>query len=181
MALSAISAKIVQLEIEWLLGQANFMSDNDQDIHPGASVAPGYLANHAARVFNRLIDDALRPYGMSLALIGPIMLISWKGPMLQRDLVQASAIKQPAMVALLDKLEAMRLIERRPMPDDRRAAMVHLTAAGLDIAARGGRALVETNTFGLRDFTAGEAKSITVLLQRFIDNLNGDTGTKHQE
>ncbi len=32
-----------------------------------------------------------------LALIGPIMLLSWKGPMLQRDLVIAWAVKQPAM------------------------------------------------------------------------------------
>ena len=164
-----------------MIGQAGRMSDRDEDIHPGAAVAPGYLANHAARVFNRLIDDALRPHGMSLALIGPIMLLSWKGPMLQRDLVQASAIKQPAMVALLDKLEAMQLIERRPLPGDRRAAMVHLTAAGVDIAAQGGRALVETNARGVQDFTAEEAKAMTVLLQRFIDNLDDHTGTKHHD
>ncbi|MGF9566618.1 hypothetical protein AAIH70_24205 [Neorhizobium sp. BT27B] len=83
------------------------MPEQDDHIHPDAAVAPGYLANHAARVFNRLVDAALRPYGLSLSLIGPIMLLSWKGPMLQRDLVRSSAIKQPAMVALLDKLEAI--------------------------------------------------------------------------
>lgn len=49
-----------------------------------------------------------------LALIGPIMLLSWKGPMLQRDLVIASAVKQPAIVALLDKLEGLKLIKRTP-------------------------------------------------------------------
>lgn len=75
------------------------MLDQNELIHPQAAVAPGYLANHAARVFNRLVDAQLRPHGVSLALIGPIMLLSWKGPMLQRDLVIASAVKQPAMDA----------------------------------------------------------------------------------
>ncbi|MBB4132647.1 hypothetical protein GGR62_003472 [Xanthomonas campestris] len=49
-------------------------------------MAPGYLANHATRVFNRLVDAQLPPHGVSLTLIGPIMLLSWKGPMLQRHL-----------------------------------------------------------------------------------------------
>ncbi|WP_347302057.1 hypothetical protein V5740_08470 [Croceibacterium sp. TMG7-5b_MA50] len=52
------------------------MAAPDELIHPEAAVAPGYLANHAARVFNRLVDAALRPHGMSLALIGPVMLLS---------------------------------------------------------------------------------------------------------
>ncbi len=100
------------------------MLDQNELIHPQAAVAPGYLANHATRVLNRLVDAELRPHGVSLALIGPIMLLSWKGPMLQRDLVIASAVKQPAMVALLDKLEGLLLIKRTPSPQDRRAALV---------------------------------------------------------
>lgn len=73
-------------------------------VHPEAAVAPGHLANHAARVFNRLVDGRLREHGLTLSLIGPLLLLSWKGSMLQRDLVRHSAVKQPAMVALLDKL-----------------------------------------------------------------------------
>lgn len=44
-------------------------------MHPAAAVAPGFLANHAARVFNRLVDRALRHHGLSLSLVGPIMLL----------------------------------------------------------------------------------------------------------
>lgn len=118
------------------------MSERDDHIHPEAAVAPGYLANHAARVFNRVVDTALRPHGLSLSLIGPIMLLSWKGPMLQRDLVRSSAVKQPAMVALLDRLEAMELIDRIPSSADRRAAAVDLTNLGVDAAAIGRDALL---------------------------------------
>jgi DNA-binding MarR family transcriptional regulator len=147
------------------------MPEQDDHIHPEAAVAPGYLANHAARVFNRLVDTALRPYGLSLALIGPIMLLSWKGPMLQRDLVRSSAVKQPAMVALLDKLEAMALIRRSPSSTDRRAAMVELTSEGQEAALHGRDALLAANAKGLEGFSSDEATSIVQLFQRLIDNF----------
>ncbi len=147
------------------------MSDQDDHIHPEAAVAPGYLANHAARVFNREVDSLLRPYGLSLPLIGPIMLLSWKGPMLQRDLVRSSAIKQPAMVALLDKLEAMVLISRTPTQTDRRASMVELTARGVEAAAIGRDALLAANAKGIDGFSAEEAALVVKLFQRLIDNL----------
>lgn len=153
------------------------MPDNDDHIHPEAAVAPGYLANHAARVFNRLVDTALRPHGLSLSLIGPVMLLSWKGPMLQRDLVRSSAVKQPAMVALLDKLEAMMLISRTPSATDRRAAMVELTEKGLEAAAFGRQALLAANAQGLEGFSPAEAKLIVHLFQRLIDNLERQDGT----
>ncbi|KGR38149.1 hypothetical protein XvhCFBP2543_09440 [Xanthomonas vasicola] len=41
------------------------MLDQNELIHPHAAVAPGYLANHAARVFSRLFDAELRPRGVS--------------------------------------------------------------------------------------------------------------------
>ncbi|RYF12121.1 MAG: MarR family transcriptional regulator [Oxalobacteraceae bacterium] len=153
------------------------MSHDRDHIHPQAAVAPGYLANHAARVFNRLVDATLRPHGLSLALIGPIMLLSWKGPMLQRDLVRSSAVKQPAMVALLDKLETMRLIARSTSSTDRRAAMVSLTDEGREAADIGGDALVAANGQGLAGFSATEGNALVQLLQRLIDNLEADHGT----
>jgi MarR family transcriptional regulator for hemolysin len=146
-------------------------------IHPEAVIAPGYLANHAARIFNRQVDAALRPHGLSLALIGPILLLSWKGPMLQRDLVQDSAVKQPAMVALLAKLEAMNLIERLPTPSDRRAAMVSLTDHGHAMAETGGRILRETNVRGTEGMSTDEARLMVSLLQRLIANLEDTAGT----
>lgn len=69
--------------------------------------------------------------------------------MLQRDFVIASAVKQPAMVALLDKPEGLNLIKRTPTPQDRRAALVALTARGRKIAELGGRALLGMNAVAL--------------------------------
>jgi len=35
--------------------------------------APGVLTNHAAKVFNRHIDTMLRPYGLPMAHLTPLM------------------------------------------------------------------------------------------------------------
>lgn len=142
------------------------------DIHPQAVVAPGYLANHAARVFNRLVDARLRDHGLTLALIAPLLYLSWKGAMLQRDLVRGVAVKQPAMVALLDKLEGMALVQREVVQTDKRSAMVRLTAAGEAAAAVGRRVLVEVNEVGVAGFTQAEAVQCVSLLTRLIDNLD---------
>lgn len=149
--------------------------DGDEPIHPEAAVAPGFLANHAARIFNRAIDAALREHGLSLSLLGPLLLLSWKGPTRQRDLVAASAVKQPAMVALLDKLERMELVTRAPAADDRRATIVSLTSTGARLADIGGDALRRENARALAAFSARDGAMLVALLQRFIHALDAGT------
>ncbi len=148
-----------------------------QAIHPEAAVAPGYLANHAARVFNRLVDGRLREHGLTLSLIGPLLLLSWKGPMLQRDLVRHSAVKQPAMVALLNKLEAAGMITRLASAADKRVATVDLTDRGRDAAALGRAALLEMNSKAVSGFAAKETALVVDLLGRVIANLEDPPGT----
>lgn len=146
-------------------------TNDGESVHPEAAVAPGYLANHTARVFNRSVDAALREHGLSLGLLAPVLLLSWKGPMRQRDLVAASAVKQPAMVALLGKLEKMGLVARTPAPGDGRAAIVTLTQAGARMAEIGGDLLRRENARGLAGFSAEESSMLVTLLDRFIAGL----------
>lgn len=145
----------------------------DDTIHPEAATAPGYLANHAARVFNRNVDARLREHGLSLSLIGPVLLLAWQGPMRQRDLVAHSAVQQPAMVALLGKLERQGLLTRAAHPDDRRAALIALTEEGQRLAAIGGEVLRAENARGGAALSAAEQATLVTLLQRFIDGLQG--------
>lgn len=155
--------------------ESELVTANDGEIHPEAAVAPGYLANHAAKAFNRTVDAELRPLGITLALVGPVMLLSCRGPMLQRDIVRHSAVKQPAMVALLDKLEAQGLITRARVPGDGRAFMVHLTPEGQILAERSRDVLLTVNSAGMRGFTPADATLLVTLLQRFIKNIEPES------
>lgn len=157
------------------------MGAHDIEVHPEAALAPGFLTTHAAQTFNRLADEALRADGISLALLAPLMLIHWKGPMLQRDIVLHSAVRQPALVAVLDKLEHFGLIQRGAVAADRRAAMIELTANGRAAALRGGDILRSLNHLGLAGFSTEETAQLVALLQRFGDNLTKASGTKYQK
>lgn len=157
------------------------MDAHDTEVHPEAAVAPGFLATHAAQAFNRRADEALRAQGLSLALIAPLLLLHWKGPMLQRDIVRHSAVKQPAMVAMLGKLEDLALIQRAEIAADRRAALIQLTATGKDAALRGGEVLRTLNQAGLDGFSAEEITLLVRLLQRFSDNFANASGTIYQK
>lgn len=136
--------------------------------------APGLLTNHAARVFNRRVDTLLRPLGIALAHLSPLMLLHRDGPMLQRDLVRGLGIGQPGMVHVLTRLEDGGFISRRPAEKDRRATLIELTDKGREAVAAASPFLVEANEHALSGFAAEESRMLTVLLQRLIANLETD-------
>ncbi|RYZ77887.1 MAG: MarR family transcriptional regulator [Proteobacteria bacterium] len=147
------------------------MDIKDKKIAPEAWNAPGYLASHAARVFHRLVDAELKLHGVSLALISPLMLLTRRGALLQRDIVRESSVAQPAMVALLSKLEAEGFVKRTTDPKDKRAALVALTRKGEKIADLSKTVLLEMNAKGQQGFTSQESTLLTHLLQRLIENF----------
>jgi MarR family transcriptional regulator for hemolysin len=156
------------------------MTQDGEDVYVEALDMPGYLAHHATRVFNRRVDAALKPHGVSIALLGPLLLLSRRGTLLQRDLVRGLGVGQPAMVPILAKLEAAGLVERSSDAADRRAAPIRLTAAGQDVVVIGKQVLIDANKQGLHDFSGEDATRLVRLLQRLIANLEAPLETKHQ-
>ena len=65
-----------------------------------------------------------------------LVVISEIGPLSQQELVERSTLDRTSMVALIDHLEGLRLVERRRNPADRRSNAVHITSAGLDMLDR---------------------------------------------
>jgi DNA-binding MarR family transcriptional regulator len=73
-------------------------------------------------------------HGAVFALLGP------DGSRL-RDLADAAQVSPQAMGELVDELEKLGYVVRRPDPSDRRAKLITLTAEGRECAAAGGRAI----------------------------------------
>ena len=136
--------------------------------------APGLLTNHAARVFNRRMDSLLRPLGIALAHLTPLMLLQRDGPMLQRDLVRGSGIGQPGMVHAIARLEQGGFISRRAAERDRRATIIELTDKGRQTIALASPFLVQVNEHALSGFTPEESRTLTTLLGRLIANLEAN-------
>jgi len=55
------------------------------------------------------------------------------------DLASEVVLTKSGLTALVDRMEAAELIERRPDPEDRRATRIHLTSAGKDKLAAASR------------------------------------------
>ena len=97
----------------------------------------GYRLGVLARRWRAQVDAQLEIYGLSQATWRPLLyLVSFEGVPRQRDLAHALQIGCPALVRVLDNLEAKQLIERIDVDDDRRAKQVKLTAEGRRIAKR---------------------------------------------
>jgi MarR family transcriptional regulator for hemolysin len=89
-----------------------------------------------ARVYRREVDRSAREHGLSDARAMPVLQIARAGGgMRQGVLAEELGMEGPSLVRLLDQICAAGLVERRDDPSDRRAKTLHVTPAGLDLAA----------------------------------------------
>ena len=96
-----------------------------------AELSMGYMMNWGARVFRRLADRRLKPLGFSSGHLPVLNALLKREPLSQKALIEVSGMEQPSMAATLGRMERDHLIERRPDPNDGRAALYSLTPATL--------------------------------------------------
>jgi DNA-binding MarR family transcriptional regulator len=84
-------------------------------------------------------------------------------PMTLAQLAEAHGVDRPYATIIVDKLERLGFVERRPHPSDRRSKVVSLTPAGWDAAATAERILGEPPP-ALRALSAGQLTQLTGLL-----------------
>jgi DNA-binding MarR family transcriptional regulator len=86
------------------------------------------------------------------------------------ELAAAAGSRPTTMTSVLDRLEARRLIRRRPHPADRRALRIELTADGRRAATAVRNAFIRVETRAL----AGLPVASVVGLRRALSALAGD-------
>jgi DNA-binding MarR family transcriptional regulator len=70
------------------------------------------------------------------------------------------------MVALVDRLEEARLMERRPDPEDRRVRGLHLTKKGHGVLERAGKIAIDYETRLCAGINRDEREQLIDLLQK---------------
>jgi MarR family transcriptional regulator for hemolysin len=87
-----------------------------------------------ARGWRSLADRTLAEIGISNSAGWCLLHLDRLGPEARQiDLAEALEITQPSLVRTLHQLEAARLVERSPHPDDRRSNRLALTPAGQEL------------------------------------------------
>jgi MarR family transcriptional regulator for hemolysin len=90
----------------------------------------GALISQTARIWRRVVDRRLNPYGLTEANWLPLLRVA-RAPaaMRQKDLAASLSLDNSSVVRLLDALEEAGFVERRE-DSDRRAKAIVLTASG---------------------------------------------------
>ncbi len=113
----------------------------------------------------RQLEDVLAPHGLVLSQFEAMTKIDANPGLIQQELVPHLLVTKGNVGALLDRLESMGLVERRPDPLDRRANRLHLTTTGGTLVCRirtEHRAFIDSS---FKDLDDGRCRQLQSLLK----------------
>ncbi|HEU4458042.1 MAG TPA: MarR family transcriptional regulator [Methylibium sp.] len=127
----------------------------------GYQIAQAKIATDA--VFDRSVGTPheLRPVEYTM-----LALIAANAGASPSRIATALALNKPNVTLWLGRLEARRLIERRPSAQDGRSIELTVTAAGARLAAEGTAALVEAERLAFDRLSAAERAMLAELLHK---------------
>jgi DNA-binding MarR family transcriptional regulator len=128
--------------------------------------ATGFLLSWMGRKTASGFAAALQPLGLRPPQFGILRLIDTHPGIAQQELVSGTLIDPSSMVAVIDELEELGLVERRKHPEDRRKHAVHLTAKGKRTLGRAERVASDFADDLLAPLDADEQEKLRVLLRK---------------
>lgn len=87
-------------------------------------------------LFERDLRREFEGTGLTMARTRLLWVLRRLGPSTQRALATALEVSPRNVTLLVDTLEGLELVARRPHPSDRRAVLVALTGRGRDVMSR---------------------------------------------
>jgi len=133
-----------------------------------------FRLSRLSRRWRQVLDLEVQSSGLTEATWRPLLHLYLMGDgTRQKGLAASVGIEGPSMVRLLDKLIAKGLVQRAEDAADRRAKLLGLTPAGLEVFARVQERLRALETEVLSRFTESEAAGLAELLARLESSVSG--------
>jgi DNA-binding MarR family transcriptional regulator len=133
--------------------------------------AVGFLVSQTGTATSRRFKEALEDLELEPRQFALMRAIDAAQSPTQQFLSDVLQIPASSMVALLDHLEAMSLVARRPHPTDRRARVVVLTEAARAVLVRATEVAIATEQAICRGLSEQEREALIELLLRVAANL----------
>jgi DNA-binding MarR family transcriptional regulator len=112
------------------------MGDSHGLDHSRLTTLVGYAASRAAIELRKDFARHLGPLGLKVVDYSILMLVASNSEVNQKQLGEALDISAPNMAITLDRLVESGWVERVRSTQDRRAMLIHLTAAGRALVKR---------------------------------------------
>lgn len=124
----------------------------------------------AARKVRNYFDMKLSARGLTLARARALRCLARPRPWTQTELAEELEIERPTAVRLLDGLQKAGLIERIPVPNDRRANHIELTDRAEPLLRILDEVVLSGGEVLLKDIDPDELKTTLKVLSAIADN-----------
>lgn len=126
----------------------------------------GFHVRMAQAAINRDFTARMKPVGLSQTQYAVLALVRANPGISQIDVARALGSDRATMMALVNRLELRRLIERCPSATDRRKQELRVTEEGHGILARAAKIIARHERATFSGLSAEEILSLADLLKR---------------
>ncbi len=135
----------------------------------------GYLISRIKQTGTRLFDQMLAQSGIAAfnGAQGRILYVLWqKDGIPISSLAVQTSLANTTLTSMLDRMEALGLVLRKPDPADRRSRLIFLTGKARELRGDYDRISQQMNELYYLGFTEAEILQLEEYLQRILENLN---------
>jgi DNA-binding MarR family transcriptional regulator len=131
----------------------------------------GYQIALLNRLYDRRLQEALGNLGVAPGQFAPLVMLFEQDGLTQAELCRRINVEQPTMANTLDRMERDGLIVRKPDPEDRRRATVHLTERAADMRNAVMDRARQVAGQAVHRFAIAEQEQLFSMLARIAENL----------
>ena len=134
----------------------------------------GFLISRIKQVGTRLFDRMLANSGIDSfnGAQGRILYVLWQNDEISISSLSAqTSLANTTLTAMLDRMESLGLVVRKPDPKDRRNRLIALTEKAKSLQDDYDRISKQMNELYYTDFTESEIVQFESYLQRVLNNL----------
>ena len=134
----------------------------------------GFLMAKIHQLAGRVFSRKLKEYGINEInpSQGRILFVLWRQNNIPiNELAKATSLGKSTLTSMLDRLEAMGYVERKPSKEDRRKIIIARTEKDKTFQKQYVKLSQEMNRLFFQGFTEDEIDLFEIHLQRIFDNM----------
>lgn len=147
-------------------------NDNEFQIsEEDLKIRAGFLIHDAARLRRIVIDEVFKPLRVTRSQAWALAYLSRRDGLTQSDLADDMNLGKVTLSGLIDRLEDVGMVERRPDPSDRRIKRIFITKEGRRVIKDMRVLTLECNKQMLEGISFHEVETCVQMLRKLNRNL----------